>query len=364
MHDLLGVYVHDDSVALSDLVDDLVSSKKWASTFRSAAKGQDKPDGKFLSSLSKDYQKCKRKETNSLIRKKMQKLKQPIKISGTMCNSQIAFHGKTPQHFKSRTDAAQNLGRLTTYSAERRRLLSIVAADYPQTFLTEMFKCSKSTVTAACVHHILFGRGGVPPPLLKFTCQCVSQETLDQLTDFLLQDDISRPSSCRSVVVNGEESPVRYWQSSIWDVIQQYLLEFPGGVKHSFIYGYVPKNFRTNTMLAGLCNLCEDYGYSNFSSLKDLVDEVRADCHHEDLSGIVKNIDVLHRYLKTKFSHEVCCMVVVINIHVHKLNWAKCNFNHGQNIFNYSKVDLFPSNGFCSGIGHFLDFAVHWFTMS
>lgn len=94
----------------------------------------------------------------------MQKLKQPIKISGTMCNSQIAFHGKTPQDFKSCTDAAQKLGRLTTYSAERRRLLSIVAADYPQTFLTEMFKCSKSTVTAARVHHILFGRGGVPPP--------------------------------------------------------------------------------------------------------------------------------------------------------------------------------------------------------
>lgn len=298
VHDLLGVYVHGDSVALSDLVDDLVSSKKWASTFRSAAKKQDKPDGKFLSSLLKDYQECKRKETNSLIRKKMQKLKQPIKISGTMCNSQIAFHGKTPQDFKSRTDAAQKLGRLTTYSAERRRLLSIVAADYPQTFLTEMFKCSKSTVTAARVHHILFGRGGVPPPSLKFTRQCVSQETLDQLTDFLLQDDISRPSSCRSVVVNGEESPVHYWQSSIRDVIQQYLLEFPGGVKRSFIYGHVPKNFRTNTMFAGLCNLCEDYGYSNFASLKDLVDEVRADCHHEDLSGIVKNIDVLHRYLK------------------------------------------------------------------
>ena len=60
VHDLLGVYVHGDSMALSDLVDDLVSSKKWASTFRSAAKKQDKPDGKFLSSLLKDYQECKR----------------------------------------------------------------------------------------------------------------------------------------------------------------------------------------------------------------------------------------------------------------------------------------------------------------
>ena len=83
-------------MALSDLVDDLVSSKKWASTFRSAAKKQDKPDGKFLSSLLKDYQECKRKETNSLILKKMQKLKQPIKISGTMCNSQITYFMAKP----------------------------------------------------------------------------------------------------------------------------------------------------------------------------------------------------------------------------------------------------------------------------
>ena len=177
-----------------------------------------------------------------------------------------------------------------------------------------MFKCSNGTVTAARVHHILFGRGGVPPTSLKFTRQCVSQETLDQLTDFLLRDDISRPSSCRSVVLNGEESPVHYWQSSIEDVIQQYLLEFPGGVKCSFIYGHVPKNFCTNTMLAGLRYLCEDHGYSNFADLKDLVEEVSADCHHEDLREIVKKTDVIHRYLKTKFSHEVCCLVIIINI--------------------------------------------------
>ena len=123
--------------------------------------------------------------------------------------------------------------------------------------------------------------------------------------------------------MNGDESPVHYWQSSVRDVIQQYLLVFPGGVKRGFIYGHVPKNFCTNTMLAGLCNLCEDYGYSNFASLKDLVDKVRGDCHHEDLSGIVKNIDVLQRSFKTKFPHEVCSLVVDININ--KLNRTKCS---------------------------------------
>ena len=113
-------------------------------------------------------------------------------------------------------------------------------------------------MTAAHVQRILFGRGGVPPESLKFSRLCVSQDTLDQLSEFLLRDDISRPSSCRSVVIDGEETPVRYWQSSIKEVIPQYMLEFPGGVKRSYIYAHIPKNFRSNTMLAGLCNLCED----------------------------------------------------------------------------------------------------------
>lgn len=258
-HDMLDMCVHGDGIALNDLVDDLLQSKKWRSTFgESGKKEDDRMTSAFLSSLVKEYQECKSKETKSVIRKQSKKLQQPIKISGTKSNSQIAFQGNTPQSFKTRVDAANSLGRLTTYSAERRRLLSIVAADYPQTFLTEIFKCSKSTVTAARVHRILFGRGGVPPESLKFSRQCVSQDTLDQLSEFLLRDDISRPSSCRSVVIDGEETPVRYWQSSIKEVIPQYMLEFPGGVKRSYIYAHIPKNFRSNTMLAGLCNLCED----------------------------------------------------------------------------------------------------------
>ena len=139
-----------------------------------------------------------------------------------------------------------------------------MAPEYPQPFLTNLFNCSKSTVTAARVHCVLFGRGGMPPPTLKFTRQCVSQDVLDGLSEFLVRDNVSRPSSCRSVVINNEECPVRYWQDSIKSLIQQYLMEFPGGVKRTYIYSHIPKNFRQNSMLAGLCNLCEDYGYSNF----------------------------------------------------------------------------------------------------
>ena len=306
IHSLLSTYVHGDNQALYDLMDNLLQSKKWRSTFGDSRKKEDdKITSAFLSSIVQEYQECKRKETNSVIRKQSKKLQQAIKISGTKSNSHIALQGNTPQSFKTRVDAANSLGRLTTYSAERRRLLSIVAADYPQTFLTEIFKCSKSTVTAARIHHILFGRGGVPPQCLKFTRQCVSQDTLDQLAEFLLRDDISRPSSCRSVVIDGKECPVRYWQSSIKEVIQHYLLEFPGNVKRSYIYAHIPKNFRSNTMLAGLCNLCEDYGYSNFANLKAFVQKLGADCPQQEFGGTVKKITDLQRYLKTKFSHEV-----------------------------------------------------------
>ena len=276
-HELLNTSVHGDAEALSDLVDDLLESKKWTSTFGSSRPKEENITSRFLSSLVYEYQECKRKESNRVVQKQAQKLQQAIKISGTKSSTHIAFQGVTPEAFKTRIDAANSLGRLTTYSTERRRLLSIVAADYPQTYLTEIFKCSKSTVTAARVHRILFGRGGVAPQSLKFNRQCVSQDTLDQLAEFLLHD-ISRPSSCRSVVIDGEETPVRYWQSSIKQVIQQYLLEFPGGVKRRYIYGHILKNFRSNTMLAGLCNLCEDYGYANFANLKDLVQKVGADC--------------------------------------------------------------------------------------
>lgn len=96
----------------------------------------------------------------------------------------------------------------------------------------------------------------MPPNALKFTRQCVSQDVLDGLADFLVRDNVSRPSSCRSVVINKEECPVRYWEDSVKSVIQQYQLEFPNGVKRTYIYSHIPKNFRQNSKLPGLCNLC------------------------------------------------------------------------------------------------------------
>ena len=69
-----------------------------------------------------------------------------------------------------------------------------------------------NTVTAARVHSMLFGRGGTPSSKFKFKRQCVSPSVLEEPSEFFMRDNVSRPSSCRSIVVNGQESPVRYWK--------------------------------------------------------------------------------------------------------------------------------------------------------
>ena len=137
------------------------------------------------------------------------------------------------------------------------------------------FPCSKSTITAARVHAILFGKGGVPRDGLSLTRQAVSPEVIHEFQNFITQYDISRPSSCRSVLVDGKETGVRYWQCDIKNVIQQYQLKFPDGLKRTYIYSHLPKNFRMNSMLAGLCNLCDDFGHSNFESTQLLFDGLK-----------------------------------------------------------------------------------------
>lgn len=144
--DLLNIYVHGDSLALPNLVQDLLLSKKWSTTFRVPnSKDDSSVQDKVLHSIVKEYQECKNKEANSQIRKQGRKLNHAINISETLANSSIAFQGNTPDCFRSWTEAARSMGRVVCYSAERRRLLSIVAWDYPQVFLTKRFQCSKST---------------------------------------------------------------------------------------------------------------------------------------------------------------------------------------------------------------------------
>lgn len=168
--DLFNIYVHGDSLALPNLVQDLLLSKKWSTTFCLPSNKDDSAvQDKVLHSIVKEYRECKNKEANSQIRKQGRKLNQAINISETLANSSVAFQGSTPDCSRSRTEAACSMGRVVCYSAERRRLLSIVAWDYPQVFLTKLFQCSKSTITPQ-----------------EFTASCLAEEEYPQhLWNFL-----------------------------------------------------------------------------------------------------------------------------------------------------------------------------------
>ena len=129
-------YTHDSDV--SDLLGELTASRKWQRTFGTKTKPQKDSAHAFLTKLAKEFQACRNKEMTKEINDRAKALNQPIKIGGTMKGSSIAFQGTTPESFKTRTDAARAMGRISSYGAEKRRILSIVAQDFPETMLTEV----------------------------------------------------------------------------------------------------------------------------------------------------------------------------------------------------------------------------------
>ena len=166
-----------------------------------------------------------------------------------------------------------------------------------------MFGCSSKTVTAAKVHQILFGHWGAPPFKFKFTRQCVSPELLKELSEFFERDSVSRTSSCGSVIVDNVETPLRYWKDNVKDLINQYLWEFPNGVKRTYNYTHLPANFRYNTMLAGLCNLCDEVGhlnYDKFSALRTDVEKATS----VPIKDVKSKLEHHQRYMKTQFSKQ------------------------------------------------------------
>ena len=210
---------------------------------------------------------------------------------------------KTGDQFKNRTEAAKSISRLTTGEDERRWLLSILVSDYPYRLLQEMFGCSSKTVTAAKVHQILFGCGGTPPSKFKFTRQCVSPEVLKELSEFFERDSVLRASSCRSMIVDNVETPHRYWKDNVKDLMNQHLLEFPNGVKRTYIYTHLPANFRYNTMLAGLCNLCDEFEHSNYDKFYALLTDVEK-ATSVPLTDVKSKLEHHRRYMKTQFSKQ------------------------------------------------------------
>lgn len=303
MKDTALKYVCFEEKDLPEFMKDIIQSKKW-SLASGLSNNLDVCANPTVQALIREYKEAIDKEKKTEARKRFGNLKGKICIGSSIKNSRINLTGEnTPENFKNRIHAANSIGRLTTFADERRRLLSIVAMDYPYRLLQEMFGCSPNTITAAKVHCILFGRGGTPPSNFKFKRQCVSPDVLQELSEFFERDSVSRPSSCRSVVVNGEETPIRYWKDNVKELVNQYLMEFPNGVKRTYIYTHLPANFRYNTMLAGLCNLCDEFGYANYDKFATFLNDVER-ATVTSLRDIKGKVIRHQRFMKTQFSKQ------------------------------------------------------------
>lgn len=75
-----------------------------------------------------------------------------------------------------------------------------------------------------------------------------------QQTEFLNCDDFAKASSCRGVLVDGNETAECNWQDILKTIVQQHLLENPIGIKRTFIYTHLPGNEWTLCLQA--CAIC------------------------------------------------------------------------------------------------------------
>lgn len=178
---------------MPQFITELVGSKKWLHSFGVDVLSLKKDP--LLDSVVKDFKECMSKEKVRDIRKRASLQQAKIFIGSSLKDSRFILSGdKTSEEFTTRVAAAGSIGRVTHYADERGRLLSIVASEYPYRFLKEQFGCSPNTITAARVHAILFGHGGSPPSKFKCQRQCVSPAVLEELSEFFMRDDVSRPS--------------------------------------------------------------------------------------------------------------------------------------------------------------------------
>lgn len=93
---MLNFYVDHNNDALHELMVDLLQSRKWKHAFGKPQAGDDvEKIDPFLKALVEEYQMCKEKENNQMIRENAKKLKQPIKLGGKKSASSISYEGTT-----------------------------------------------------------------------------------------------------------------------------------------------------------------------------------------------------------------------------------------------------------------------------
>lgn len=95
------------------------------------------------------------------------------------------------------------------------------------------------------------------------------------------------------------------WTSTCWNSRME---------SRTYIYTHLPTNFRMDTMLAGSCNLCDD-----FDELCSFIQEVSSMCPGLNASSLIKDVRVYQKFLKPSFQnlHKGIYPVLNCACHIH-----------------------------------------------
>ncbi len=177
----------------------------------------------------------------------------------------------------------------------RIRILSIVANKFTHTELEErlgvsncmklriikymtqpeiytIYQVSSKTITRAQLYANTNGPGC--PALCKPTITRVrlSKESLDQFTTFLLDKNVTTPSSYKVDAATG--LPVMYLKDTKESLWHQYFELHPNGMKRTaFMTRLENSRFIYREDLGGLCLICNEYGFGVFEDMIELVHE-------------------------------------------------------------------------------------------
>lgn len=132
MDKLLDNYTFLGSKGTCSIMKDILANQKIVCKFPGTlpVNNEISKDDKILQSLAKDYLASKDKEYSKLVRANKREISEKILIGGTFKGSNLQVNGA-----KSRIEAAGSIGRVHKSGDERRRLLSIVALNFPQSIL-------------------------------------------------------------------------------------------------------------------------------------------------------------------------------------------------------------------------------------
>ena len=100
----------------------------------------------------------------------------------------------------------------------------------------------------------------------------LSKESLDQFTAFLLDKNITTPSSYKVDATTG--LPIMYLKDNKESLWHQFVELYPNGMKRTaFMTRLENSRFIYREDLGGLCLICNEYGFGVFEDIIKLINE-------------------------------------------------------------------------------------------